>query len=91
MSNPYAVGTIFNPRKLEYKIGEHRQISTLGEEYQLIQDSQDIDATLESIGRMDMRDELEHLFVLVGDGEYLEVWYGIRFTPHYTDNVFRIA
>lgn len=59
------------------------------EPYILITDS-DVNAVLESIGRQDLRGEYPALFVLVGEGEYLEVWGSPHFVPLLTTRVERI-
>lgn len=61
----------------------------LDEPYILITDS-DVNAVLESIGRQDLRGEYPALFVLVGKGEYLEVWGSPRLVPLLTTRVERI-
>lgn len=62
----------------------------LDEPYILITNSQDVEAVLESIGRQDLREEYPALFVLVGEGEYLEVWGSPRLVPLLTTRVERI-
>jgi hypothetical protein len=50
--------------------GQGETAGNLGPEYELISNSQDIAATLESIGRADEIDDWGCLFVKVGDGDY---------------------
>ena len=59
------------------------------EPYILITDS-DVNAVLESIGRQDLKGEYPALFVLMGEGEYLEVWGSPDFVPLLTTRVERI-
>jgi hypothetical protein len=47
----------------------------------LVSDSQDIEATLESIGAMDQREDVGCMFVEVLDGEYGAVYGVERSTP----------
>jgi hypothetical protein len=53
----------------------------------LIQDSQDRQAVLESIGLADLAGSYPTLFVEVGEGEYLRVWGVERFVPHLDEPV----
>lgn len=67
-----------------------RKVSDIPESYTLIQDSQDITATLESIGRLDLVHEAGCLFVEVLDGDYGQVFYANGTSPFLTNNVYRI-
>jgi hypothetical protein len=68
-------------------------IEDMGNHLQLITDSQDIDAVLESLGRTDLREEVGLLFVEVLDGEYGAVYYCEYTVPrlHYPVNQIQEA
>ncbi len=65
----------------------YNYVGDIPDEYELVTDSQDIEATLESIGMLEDIDEYGCLFVLVGDGEY-EFVYGCSHSyPRVDDRV----
>lgn len=51
-----------------------------GEQYQLLQDSQDIDAVIEHIGIK--QHDCGFLIVNVGDGEHKEIYSSKKFMPY---------
>jgi Domain of unknown function (DUF6839) len=59
-----------------------RKVKDLGEQFQLIQDSQDIHATLESIGKLEEFDFTGCLFAEVRDGDYGNVYLCPTFIPY---------
>jgi len=65
-------------------------VEDLKEDFELVTDSQDIKAVLDSIGKMDMYDEVGCLFVLVGDGDYDKVYYCESSVPYLTEYVYEI-
>ena len=50
------------------------RVGDLSDRYQYVSDTQEIEAVLRHIGRLDLMCEYGCLFVLVGEGEYEEVW-----------------
>ena len=62
------------------------RVKDLPEEAILIQDSQDRQAVLESIG-LDLGEDYPTLFVEVGQGEYRRVWGIERFVPYLDEPV----
>ncbi len=60
-------------------MANYKYASELGAEYVLITDSQDIRAILETIGKLRYMHNVYALLVLVGEGEYLEVYASQRF------------
>jgi hypothetical protein len=68
--------------------GQGETAGNLGPEYELISNSQDIAATLESIGRADEIDDWGCLFVKVGDGDYDAVYGCEASTPLNSSRVY---
>jgi hypothetical protein len=62
------------------------RVKDLPQEAILIQDSQDRQAVLESIG-LDLGEDYPTLFVEVGQGEYRRVWGIERFVPYLDEPV----
>lgn len=62
-------------------------IKEFGDDYILVQDSQEISEILEFIGLGDYR--AEALFVKLGDGEYCEIWEA-PFVPHMMEYAYRL-
>jgi hypothetical protein len=60
------------------------------DEYHLVQDSQDIHATLESIGRLDELSSTGCLFVRVVGGDYEAVYQCERSVPYLDVRVWRL-
>jgi hypothetical protein len=52
-----------------------------GEKYTLVSDSQDVKATLESIGKLDQLSDYGCLLVAIENGDYSEVWGVQNCTP----------
>lgn len=65
-------------------------VAHMGPEFTLVQDSQDVRATLESVGRLDALDETGCLFVEVLDGDYGRVYQCMRYVPVLTANVYQL-
>jgi hypothetical protein len=65
-------------------------VRDIPEDFQLIQFSQDIHATLESIGRLDELSSTGCLFVKVGDGDYDAVYQCERSVPMLDARVWRL-
>jgi hypothetical protein len=63
------------------------RVKDLSEEAILIQDSQDRQAVLESIGLAHLVEDYPSLFVEVGQGEYRRVWGIERFVPYLDEPV----
>lgn len=66
------------------------RVDQLPDNYQLLQDSQDCIAALESCGYPASRYEGDSFFALIGDGEYLELWRVSGFVPANDSCVKRI-
>jgi hypothetical protein len=62
-------------------------VKDLPESALLIQDSQDRQAVLESIGLAHLGEDWPTLFVEVGEGEYRRVWGIERFVPYLDEPV----
>lgn len=65
-------------------------VAHMGEQFALEQDSQDIQATLEGIGRLDALDETGCLFTEVVEGDYGRVYQCMKFVPVLTARVYRL-
>lgn len=63
----------------------YNYVSDIPEEYELVDNSQDIFDVLESIGMSSEIDEYGGLFVLVGDGEY-DIVYGCASSVAWLDS-----
>lgn len=59
-----------------------------GEQYQLLQDSQDIDAVIEHIGIK--QHDCGFLIVKTGDGEYKEIYSSAQFMPYLNTELEKI-
>ena len=59
---------------------KQRKGESFGDAYILLNDSQEIEATAQSIGQ-DLTD-YSSLFVLLGEGEYLEIWGSEYLVPY---------
>jgi hypothetical protein len=57
-------------------------IRNIPEDYQLVTDSQDVKAVLESMGQPDLYEDYQGLFVKVGDGEYESVYAFCGIVPY---------
>jgi hypothetical protein len=77
-------------RSWDIEHGEVPRVSDMGERFQLVTNSQDIIATLESIGKGQEHCEVGCLFVEVLDGDYGEVYYCEQSTPYLKDRVYRL-
>uniref|UniRef100_D0VWQ2 Hypothetical protein TTMA177 n=2 Tax=root TaxID=1 RepID=D0VWQ2_9ZZZZ len=62
-------------------------VKDFGDDYTLIQDSQEVKAILEYIGS---EEEPHALFVKVGDGDYEEVWGIDSFVPYNFLEAYRL-
>ncbi len=60
----------------------YNYVGDMPDDFDLVTDSQDIEATLESIGMLECYDEYGSLFVLIGDGEYDTVYGCAHPYPH---------
>lgn len=66
------------------------KVSDIPDEYTLVQNSQDITACLEDIGRLDIQDDVGCLFVEILDGEYGSAYYCEGSVPWLNKNVYQI-
>lgn len=64
---------------------ERTKVHELDGAYVLLTDSQEVRAVLETIGAPHLEEAYPALFVLVGEGEYLEVWGCFRAVPRLED------
>jgi len=67
-----------------------RVLGGLAEDGHLLTDSQDIETVLEQIGRQDLRWNVTGLVVVVGDGDYREVWGTDDAAPYDTDVEYKL-
>lgn len=73
---------------------EKKRIETVADipdDFQLIQDSQDIHSVLESIGSLNYESETGSLFVKTGEGEFEAVYMTTGFVPFLTARVYQLA
>ena len=68
----------------------NREAGKFGPEYVLITDSQEILAVCESIGKGKAAREFGFLYVLLGEGEYTEVWASEQSVPYTWTQATRI-
>lgn len=61
-----------------------------GANYQLVTNSQDILIVLEMEGREELMSDVGCLFVIVGEGEYLEIWGCEESVPYLDAYIWRI-
>ncbi len=66
------------------------RISDIPEHFELVQDSQDIHATLESTGLLNYESETGCLFVEVLDGDYGDIYMCTRSVPVLTHRVYKL-
>jgi hypothetical protein len=77
------------------KVGDIRIVNNIPQSYQFISDSQDVTPVLEDC-RAEAEaagltvDEYDSVFVLTGDGEYLQVWGMVGIVPRLSTLVTRI-
>ncbi len=71
-------------------LADFATVADIPEHFQLVSNSQDIHATLESIGKLDQLDDCGCLFVEVGEGEYLSVYECTHSVPLLTYPVYRL-
>jgi hypothetical protein len=76
--------------KAETDAGKAPRVSDMDERFQLVTNSQDIAATLESIGQGQEFCEVGCLFVEVLDGDYGDVYYCEQSVPYLTDRVYKL-
>jgi hypothetical protein len=66
------------------EIGEMRTVACLDGVYQFVSDSQDVESVKEHIGKAAA--DYDSFFVIIGDGDYEEVW-GMCGTVPYTSKL----
>ena len=69
---------------------ENCQIKDISKDFHLVQNSQDVKACLESIGRMDLLLNIGCLFVQAIDGDIVHVYYSEGFVPYLTNKAYLI-
>jgi hypothetical protein len=79
----------------EHRITKVRRPENFGYSYRFLSDSQDMDALRDNFGGrwpggFD-NDEYASAFVLVGDGDYQEIWVSPDSIPNYWNYYYRIA
>jgi hypothetical protein len=79
--------SIFRAKEREARAS---RVSDLGEQFQLVSDSQDIIATLDSIGQGQEFCEVGCLFVEVLDDDYGQVYYCEQSVPYLADRVYKL-
>jgi len=68
-----------------------RTVADVSADFALVQDSQDVAAVLQHIGRRLMQSEVGCLFVQQSDGDYSAVYMCRRFIPYLSAPVWRLA
>lgn len=70
--------------------GKVLSVSDLDDSYQFVSDSQDI-ASIKSYIPSKYRNKFDSFFVLVGDGDYDEIWGMEGTVPNLTKSVYRLV
>lgn len=65
-------------------------IADIPSHFALVQDSQDVHATLESCGLLNYESETGCLFVEVLDGDYGDIYMSTRYVPVLTAKVYKL-
>jgi hypothetical protein len=68
---------------------KRRKVESFGDDYMLVQTSQDVAAVLESIDRYDLTSEYDYLLIKQNDTDLEEVW-GIEGVPYVGKTAWRV-